>query len=111
MDESNSDSSSRRSEKRIKPLKDARSRRLICQNGWHEALRDKLFRHEAGMNPSEWTMSQSMAAHGRNRMNKKTRKRNDREFKISIITEHESGKPLAQISRKHGIPVFLPVAR
>ena len=34
---------------------------------------------------------------------KKTRQRYDREFKISIVAELESGKPLAQISREHNI--------
>jgi len=34
---------------------------------------------------------------------KKTRQRYDREFKISVVAELESGKPLAQIAREHGI--------
>ena len=34
---------------------------------------------------------------------KKSRRRFDREFKISIVAELESGKPLAQISREHNI--------
>ncbi len=33
----------------------------------------------------------------------KVRRRYDREFKISIVTELESGKPLAQISREYGV--------
>jgi len=39
---------------------------------------------------------------------KKTRRRYDREFKISIIAELESGKPLAQVAREHGIHPSLP---
>ena len=34
---------------------------------------------------------------------KKTRRRYDREFKISVVAELESGKPLAQIAREYGI--------
>jgi hypothetical protein len=34
---------------------------------------------------------------------KKTRRCYDREFKISIIAELESGKTLAQVAREHGI--------
>jgi transposase len=33
----------------------------------------------------------------------KVRRRYDRDFKISIVTELESGKPLAQISREYGV--------
>ena len=33
----------------------------------------------------------------------KMRRRYDREFKISVVAELESGKPLAQIAREHGI--------
>jgi transposase len=39
---------------------------------------------------------------------KKTRRRYDREFKISVVAELESGKPLAQIARKYGIHPGLP---
>lgn len=39
---------------------------------------------------------------------KKTRRRYDREFKISIVAELESGKPVAQISREYGIHPGLP---
>jgi transposase len=39
---------------------------------------------------------------------KKTRQRYDREFKISVVAELESGKPLAQIAREHGIHPSLP---
>jgi transposase len=39
---------------------------------------------------------------------KKMRRRCDREFKISIIAELKAGKPLAQISREHGIHPSLP---
>ena len=39
---------------------------------------------------------------------KKTRRRYDREFKISIVAELESGKPLAQIARENGIHPSLP---
>jgi len=39
---------------------------------------------------------------------KKTRRRYDREFKISIVAELESGKPLAQIAREYGIHPSLP---
>ena len=34
---------------------------------------------------------------------KKTRLRYDRAFKISVVAELESGKPLAQIAREHSI--------
>jgi transposase len=40
---------------------------------------------------------------------KKTRRRYDREFKISVVAELESGKPLAQIAREHGIHPSLPL--
>jgi transposase len=33
----------------------------------------------------------------------KTRRRYDRDFKISVISELEGGKPPAQIAREHGI--------
>jgi transposase len=39
---------------------------------------------------------------------KRTRRRYDREFKISIVAELESGKPLAQIAREHCIHPSLP---
>lgn len=39
---------------------------------------------------------------------KKTRRRYDRDFKISILAELESGKLLAQIAREHGISSSLP---
>jgi len=39
---------------------------------------------------------------------KKTRRRYDREFKISILTELEAGKPLAQVARENGIHPSLP---
>ena len=39
---------------------------------------------------------------------KKSRRRFDREFKIGIVAELESGKPLAQISREHDIHPNLP---
>ena len=39
---------------------------------------------------------------------KKTRRRYDREFKISVIAELEGGKPLAQVAREHGIHPSLP---
>ncbi len=38
----------------------------------------------------------------------KMRRRYDREFKISVVAELESGKPLAQIAREHGIHPSLP---
>lgn len=38
----------------------------------------------------------------------KTRRRYDREFKISVIAELEGGKPLAQVAREHGIHPSLP---
>jgi transposase-like protein len=34
---------------------------------------------------------------------KKTRRRYDRDFKISIVVELDGGKPPAQIAREHGI--------
>jgi transposase len=34
---------------------------------------------------------------------KKTRRRYDRDFKISVVSELESGKPLAQIARERCI--------
>src|SRR5512136_681063 len=39
---------------------------------------------------------------------KKSRRRFDREFKIAIVAELESGKPLAQIAREHNIHPNLP---
>lgn len=39
---------------------------------------------------------------------KKTRRRYDRELKISVVSELESGKPLAQIACKHSIHPGLP---
>jgi transposase len=39
---------------------------------------------------------------------KKTRRRYDRAFKISVVAELESGKPLGQIAREHGIHPSLP---
>lgn len=38
----------------------------------------------------------------------KVRRRYDREFKISIVAELESGKPLAQIAREYGVHPSLP---
>jgi transposase len=34
---------------------------------------------------------------------KKIRRRYDRDFKISVLAELESGKPLAQVAREYGI--------
>jgi len=39
---------------------------------------------------------------------KKTRRRYDRAFKISVVADLESGKPLAQIAREHSIHPGLP---
>jgi transposase len=39
---------------------------------------------------------------------KRTRRRYDREFKISVVAELESGKPLSQIAREHCIHPSLP---
>jgi transposase len=39
---------------------------------------------------------------------KKTRRRYDREFKISVVAELESGKPLAQIACEYSIHPGLP---
>ena len=39
---------------------------------------------------------------------KKTRRRYDRDFKISIVAELEGGKPSAQIAREQGIHPSLP---
>ncbi len=39
---------------------------------------------------------------------KKIRRRYDREFKISVITELESGETPAQIAREHGVHPGLP---
>ncbi len=39
---------------------------------------------------------------------KKTRRRYDREFKISVVAELESGKPLAQIAREYNVHPALP---
>ena len=39
---------------------------------------------------------------------KRTRRRYDRAFKISVISDLENGKPLAQIAREHGIHPGLP---
>ncbi len=40
---------------------------------------------------------------------KKTRRRYDRDFKISIIAELEGGKSPSQIAREHGIHPSLPI--
>jgi hypothetical protein len=42
---------------------------------------------------------------------KKTRRRYDRDLKISVISELEAGKPLAQIANRASIPVFLADGR
>lgn len=43
---------------------------------------------------------------------KKTRRRYDRDFKISVLDELDAGKPLAQVTREYGIhPSGLPPAR
>jgi len=34
---------------------------------------------------------------------KKTRRRYDRDFKISVLAELDAGKPLAQVARENGI--------
>ena len=39
---------------------------------------------------------------------KKTRRRYDRDFKISILAELDAGKPLAQVAREYGIHPSLP---
>ena len=39
---------------------------------------------------------------------KKTRRRYDRDFKVSVLAELEAGKPLAQIAREYGIHPSLP---
>ena len=39
---------------------------------------------------------------------KRTRRRYDRAFKISVISDRENGKPLAQMAREHGIHPGLP---
>ena len=39
---------------------------------------------------------------------KKTKRRYDRAFKISVVAELESGKPLAQIACEHSIHPALP---
>ena len=39
---------------------------------------------------------------------KKTGRRYDRDFKISILAELEAGKPLAHIARKYGVHPSLP---
>ena len=39
---------------------------------------------------------------------KKIRRRYDRDFKISVLTELEAVKPLAQIAREYGIHPSLP---
>ena len=39
---------------------------------------------------------------------KRTRRRYDRDFKISVIAELEGGKTSAQIAREHGIHPGLP---
>lgn len=36
---------------------------------------------------------------------KKTRRRYDRDFKISVLAELDAGKPLAQIAREYGIHI------
>ena len=42
---------------------------------------------------------------------KKTRRRYDRDFKISVLAELEVGKLLAQIAREYGIHPSLPCRR
>ena len=44
----------------------------------------------------------------RRESHEKARRRYDREFKISVVAELESGKPLAQIARENGIHPSLP---
>ena len=39
---------------------------------------------------------------------KKTRRRYDRDFKISVLAELDAGKPLAQVARENGIHPSLP---
>jgi len=39
---------------------------------------------------------------------KKIRRRYNRDFKISVLAELESGKPLAQVAREYGIHPSLP---
>ena len=39
---------------------------------------------------------------------KRTRQLYDRAFKISVVAELESGKPISQIAREHGIHPSLP---
>ena len=39
---------------------------------------------------------------------KKTRRRYDRDFKISVLVELDAGKPLAQVAREYGIHPSLP---
>jgi transposase len=48
-----------------------------------------------------------MPSHGGKCM-KKTRRRYDRDFKISILDELEADKPLAQVAREYGIHPSLP---
>ena len=40
---------------------------------------------------------------------KKTRRRYDRDFTISVVAELEGGKTVAQIAREHGIHPGLPI--
>lgn len=39
---------------------------------------------------------------------KKTRRRYDRDFKLSILSELDASKPLAQVAREYGIHPSLP---
>ena len=39
---------------------------------------------------------------------KKTRRRYDQDFKISVLAELDAGKPLAQVAREYGIHPSLP---
>ena len=39
---------------------------------------------------------------------KKTRRRYDRDFKISVLVELDAGKPLAQLAREYGVHPSLP---
>jgi transposase len=48
-----------------------------------------------------------MPTHGWKCM-KRTRRRYDRDFKISVLTELKAGEPLAQIAREYGIHPSLP---
>jgi len=69
-------------------------------NSWREV-------HETLM-PDWAPMSMKINGNERDFHIKRTRRRYDRAFKISVVAELESGKPLAEIARERSIHPSLP---